>query len=307
MNDNPIIRYFFSGESINEFKEKLRENDYTGGMERLLRDSFIEGIILLFLFLAVSTITEIDFLYIIGFSLAGLLSPFLFNYFFQLYRFEQRKREKERLIPDVLLQASVFPEGTDSIQIIKYLAKENYGNLSREFNKAYSEIRKGASIERALNNLKKRCRSRVIARAMDLLIQGHNSGAEMNSVFRETAEDILETQSIIRDRNSTMVIEKYTLILAGGFIVPLVLGLIVGMITGMNFSGINELGMGMSLEQRKELLSAALLSNQVYIAEYSIIASVFIANQEGNIKKAFLYALILLPLSLLTYNLAKGL
>jgi len=223
----------------------------------------------------------------------------------QFYFDEKNKREKEKLIPDVLLQASVFPQGTSMIKIIDYLGKANYGLLSKEFEMALNEIEKGSSIEEALNNLSKRNNSSIISRAMNLLIQGHESGADMGKVFKETAEDILETQSILRERNSNTIIQKFTLLLAGGIIVPLVLGLLVKLVSGMNFSGIEEIGFGASLADRSLLLSTALLANQLYIAEFAILASIFVALQEGNPKKSILYALLLLPLSLIVYNFAK--
>ena len=108
-----------------------------------------------------------------------------------------------------------------------------------------------------------------------------------------------------KKKDEKNIIEKYTLLLASGIIVPLVLGLIVGLVQGMDFSGIEEFGIGTNVSQRKELLGTALIAIQAYIAEYSIIASVFVSNQEGNIKKAIIYALILLPLSLIVFSAAK--
>ena len=109
--------------------------------------------------------------------------------FFRFYLNEKQKREKEKLIPDALLQAGVFPSGTPLIKIIEYLSQANYGTLSNEFKKALNEIEKGSSITEALENIKKRNQSSIISRAMNLLIQGHESGADMSQTFKETAED----------------------------------------------------------------------------------------------------------------------
>jgi hypothetical protein len=48
------------------------------------------------------------------------------------------------------------------------------------------------------------------------------------------------------------------------------------------------------------------MANQIYIAEYAIIASVFLGMQENNTKKAVIYAMFLLPASFVFYFLAKG-
>jgi hypothetical protein len=175
--------------------------------------------------------------------------------------------------------------------------------MGKEFEKAFNETEKGKTIEEALKGISFRCKSEVISRSMNLLIQGNKSGCEMNKVFKEAAEDILETQSIIRERIASLFIQKYTLILAGGIIVPALLGIITGFVNEMNFMGINELGLGMNPIERKEIIESSLLGNQIYILEYALIASFFIANQEGQTKKALIYALILIPLGIACYNI----
>ncbi len=236
----------------------------------------------------------------------GIALLFIFGrYFLLLYKFEMRRRAIEAAVPDLLLQASIFPESAEAVKIIEYLSKADYGALSEEFNKALLEIRKGASIETALKNMSLRNNSRILSRALELIIQGYNSGAKMSKIFRETASDILETRSIIRERIATMTIEKYTLLLAGGIIVPLVLGLLVGLVTKLDFVSSDFLQIGMGAAERKLLLNAAMLANQLYIAEYALLASVFIANMENNIKKAVIYACILMPLSFAVYMIAQ--
>ena len=236
----------------------------------------------------------------------GIALLFIFGrYFLLLYKFEMRRRSIESAVPDLLLQASIFPESAEAAKIIEYLSKADYAALSEEFNKALLEIRKGASIETALKNMSLRNNSRILSRALELIIQGYNSGAKMSKIFREAAEDMLETRGIIRERIATMTIEKYTLLLAGGIIVPLVLGLLVGLVTKLDFVSADFLQIGMGASERKLLLDSALLANQLYIAEYSLLASFFVANMENNIKKAVIYACILMPLSFAVYMMAQ--
>jgi pilus assembly protein TadC len=231
-----------------------------------------------------------------------ILSPLILKFFYIQYLEEKTLREKEKLMPDVLLHASSFPKGISTVEIIKHLSNTKFKLISNEFKRVEREIRKGASVSEALSNFKKRNKSRIISRAINLLIQGHESGAEMSEVFRETAQNILETQGIIRERNSALTIEKYTLLFAGGIIVPLILGLLTALIQGFDFNALKELSIGLSKQNRKELLSSAMLGNQVYIIEYAIIASIFVANMENNSRKALIYSLILLPPSIISYS-----
>ena len=84
----------------------------------------------------------------------------------------------------------------------------------------------------------------------------------------------------------------------------MILGLIASMIGKMDFSFISELGLGASELQRKQLFETAILANYLYIFEYALLASVFVAWQENNSSKAVIYAIILVPLSLGAYFIA---
>ncbi len=302
-----ILNYFLGKKWIEEFGLLLNQNNYNKGINSWLRNCLIQSMALFLVSFAAMLYLNLDYLYITIFSLCIFAAPFLINYFILSYKFEQRKRAIEKLVPDLLLQASIFPKGTPMIKIIKYLSTANYASLSEEFGKALSEINKGASVEESLSNIKIRNRSRILDRAINLLIHGYRSGADMSQTFKETAEDLLETNNILRERISALVVEKYTLLFAGGIIVPFILGLLVGLVSGLDFGSLRSLEIGMSYARRKEMLSAALIANQFYIAEYSVLASLFVANQENNLKKAFIYASILLPLSLIVYNVAQRL
>ena len=61
----------------------------------------------------------------------------------------------------------------------------------------------------------------------------------------------------------------------------------------------------MPAAERIALLGAATFAGQVYIAEYVVIASVFVAFFESDMKKAAVYAAILLPLSMISYNIVQ--
>ena len=103
-----------------------------------------------------------------------------------------------------------------------------------------------------------------------------------------------------------MLINKYTLILAGGLIVPAVLGLIVGLVSGMNFDSLGEMSIGMEVVERQELLATASLATNIYLAEYALLSSFFLALQDGNKKNFWIYSLILLPTALIIFTVAKS-
>lgn len=295
------VNLFLESEKIINFENLLGIK-----LEIFIIENIKLGIIFALSVIGVLTLLEIDFFYITGISFIVLILPLILKYSLVALLFERNKRDKELIVPDLLLQASIFPKGTEITRMIKYVGDGNYGLLGDEFKTAYNEIQKGSSVEDALSGIKNRCKSRVIERAINLLIHGYKSGADMSQIFKETAEDILETNEILRERGAALIIEKYTLIFAGGIIVPVILGLLSGMVSGMNFSIIEGLELGMSAVERKEIFNAAILGTQIYIIEYAIIASLFIANQEGNMKNAVIYAVFLVPLSFAAFLIAQG-
>ncbi|MFH1256449.1 MAG: type II secretion system F family protein [Candidatus Diapherotrites archaeon] len=302
-----FLGHFFRKKELREFEALLKLNGCSKCLNAWFRENLLFGVALFLLSFGVLLSQGADDLLVAFLPLAFFFIPLAFGYFWQVYRFEQRKKGIEQLVPDVLLQASIFPKGSDFIKTIEYLSGAGYGALSIEFGKALLEIRKGAPIEEALENIKKRNRSASLDRAINLLIQGYRSGADMGKIFKEAADDLLETNALLRERVSTMVVEKYTLLFAGGLLVPAILGLLVGMVSRLDFTALSVLEIGLDAVQRKELLDAALLANKLYIAEYALLASLFVANQEGNAKKALLYALALFPLSFIAYTCAQAL
>ena len=291
-------------ELVKNFEETLKVLNYKKGLDGFLRDSVILGSLLGIGILYYALIIENNEKFA-SLSLIGFFLPLILNYFYILYLFEKRKKKIEEEIPDLLLIASSLPEKTSIEKVVHFMAEDNT-ELSQEFRLVQKDLKTGLSIEEALEKMKKRNKSLSLNRAIDLLINALRTGAEMNTVFRETAEDFMETNAILRERTANTTVEKYTLLLAGGIIVPLILGLLAGMVSGFNFSTISELGIGLTETARKEIVEASLLGNLIYIIEYALIASAFVAFQENNQKKTVLYASILTPISIVVYFLGKG-
>lgn len=287
---------------IKEFEEIIKLNNNFNNLNEFIKKTFIVSIIIFFVLLITAII--ISNYYIIIFSFIAIPAGFIVSYFIELFRFEQKKKAKEKFIADALLQAGSFPKGTSIVKIIRYLSETDYGLLSLEFKKCLNQINNGFSVEESLIEMKLRNKSKTISRALDLLIESHKVGADCSLAFKEIANDLMQTQNILAEREAVMLVQKYTILFAGAIIIPLILGLISSMTGKMDFSFIAELGLGASEVQRKQLFDTALLANYLYIFEYALLASVFVAWQENNSSKAIIYAIILVPLSLGAYFIA---
>ncbi len=236
----------------------------------------------------------------------AFFAPALAAHLLRLYSLEERKRKIEEQTPDLLLLASSLPGVSSLPKIAQFMAVGNSGPLAEEFAIARAEMAAGMPAEEALSRIGKRNSSAALTRAIGMIIAALDSGANMRLAFRETAEDFMHTQSIMRERAAATAMQKYTLLLAGGALVPFILGKLGAMVEGFSLSSVSEIGIGMPQAQRISMQSAVSLASAVYIAEFALIASAFIAMQEGRPRRAIVYALGLLPAGLLVYFLSRG-
>jgi pilus assembly protein TadC len=305
-----LVGKFVNKDKIIRFERKLcMNNSKMKNLNDFAKWCTIEGIFSMIAAMLAynqfSKAMQIDTLLIIG--AMGFLAPFALNYLFEDIKFEKRKRAKEELLSDVLLEASIFCDESSANENIKKLANQDFPLIGDDFKRAFNEINNGASPEEALTHLKELNQSKEYSRVMDIFLQGYKSGARISDILKETAEDLLEAKAIIKERQAVMLVTKYTLLLASGIIVPAILGLIIGLVTGLNFDSLGELSFGISTEQRKIIFQTAISGTTIYILEYAALSSFFLALQEGNKKNFWIYAGILIPIASATFFIAKTL
>ena len=299
--------FLFKEEKLRAFEDKLLlNNSRMKNLAGYFKWCIIEGLFLMIIGMSCgATLLMLEPEKFVLLGGAFFFAPFAVNYILQDLIFERRKRFKEGLLPDVLLEASVFCDETSLLNTIKRLAESDFPLLREDFHRAAIEINNGSSADEALQRIKELNKSKAFDRALDLMLQGYKSGAHMSSNFKEAAEDLMETQAILRERQAVMLVTKYTLLLSAGIIVPAVLGLITGLVSGLNFNAMGELSLGLSAEQRKELFDFAVLGTSIYVVEYALLSSFFLALQEGNKKQFFVYCAIIVPAALAAFTLAK--
>jgi hypothetical protein len=301
-----FINFFqtlFGKEKLNGFKNKLLLNE-SSDLTRFILICVVSGLIFLTSGMIVLFYIGLDIDRVIILGIILFFAPFFLFYLWQDILFEKRKKKKEDLLAELLLEASVFYDENSLLKNIKKMSQIDLP-FNKDFERVLREINNGSNIIDALNRMKILNQSKSIDRVIDLFLHGYESGLKMEMLLKETAQDLLENNSILKERQAVMLVTKYTLFLASGLIVPSIIGLIIGLVNGLNFGLVSNLEIGLSIEARKELFELAVLGAGIYIFEFGLMSSFFLALQENNKKQFWIYALLLIPVSFTCFFLAQ--
>ena len=232
-----------------------------------------------------------------------LTLPSLLLFFYREYEIEKRQGEIDASLPAALFQIASFPRKTPVEKIFESIAKSDFGPLSVEFAKALKQIQAGYSVKDALEAMQKRNSSALLNRTCSMLSKFYRSGADSSVAFKETAEDVYSLQEIVRETSASFSLQKYTLLIGGAFLVPVILALLYSASASLQQSFAEDV---LEMHSDPALQQAVLFGNQAYLAIFALVASVFIARSEEKPRKAVLYFAVMLPLSLLLFNLVRG-
>ncbi len=217
----------------------------------------------------------------------------------------QRSSAMDRALPDALYNASSVAGFSAFEEVLEALSRGK-GPLAAEFSRVRNDASLGRSPPDALHAAGRRNDSRSFRRVCGLLATGYAMGADMAVALREAADDISDTASAVRERAAGLAIEKWTLLLAGGVVVPFTLGMMVSLTSSLDLGALSDFGVGLGGTEKSDLHEAAVLGNEIYLAAYSLLAAFFVAHLEGKIERALPYALALVPASSIIFNLAKS-
>ena len=144
------------------------------------------------------------------------------------YLTQRRVAELDRMLPDALRQtASTLRAGIGIDAAMEDIVKSKYGPLSREFDRAVMEIRRGRALGSALLALARRSNSLLYERAFHLIVEGVERGAAVAGVLDAVSEDVREVQAIQRERRASTMQQVLFLFVVALFAAPLIAGLTV--------------------------------------------------------------------------------
>ncbi len=160
--------------------------------------------------------------FILTFIVLSLMLPFVF--------IERRVGELEESLPDALRQMSTtLRAGVSMDGAFEDVAESDYGALSEEFERTLAQVRRGRSMSGAIRAMAERSKSDLFERAFFLIVEGMERGAEIADVMEAVSEDIRETHSIQRERQSSTMQQIMFLLAAALFAAPFITGLVVSL------------------------------------------------------------------------------
>ncbi len=220
------------------------------------------------------------------------------------YKEEKRQREIDYFLPQALFQIASFPSNSPVEKIFDSIAKGDFGALSEEFELCLKQLHAGYPMEEVLKEMKKRNSSLLLQRACDLLSKFYRSGAKNSGeMFKDVAEDIYSLQEIVRETSSALALQKYTLLIGGSVLVPIVLALLFNISSSLSQGFSQEL---LDLKPDVQLQQTILFATQLYLGIFALVSSIFIARLEEKQEKALVYFAVMAPLSLVLFNLLRG-
>lgn len=271
-----------------------KKNGITGGWNAILRSSTIEGASLFLVGWCAYLMVRPEGIEPLILITMGTLFPFVANLAWHERAFNDTTRKMEHQILDALLYWSALPTTWSFERKLQELSTQTNSPLREEWELVVRQVKKGSTIPEALHGLCKGRTSLILSRAKQVLIQGYTSGTPLHDECARLAVEGMARESLRREKESSLLIEKYTLLGAGGIVVPLILGLSTGMVE--NFT--QELG---STSLNPALQLAAGWGTRGYLLIYSILASAFVGLVEGEVGKAKVYIIWLLPLNQFIY------
>lgn len=175
-------------------------------------DEFASGVLVVFvvavLLISLIALTILHFsplLIIVGALFATLVAVGLLYQYIML-KIEDRKVQVDKVLPDYLqLAAANVRAGMQLDRALWYAAKPEFGILSKEMELASKRVFGGETLDDALHKMAGRFRSRYLARTVELIKEGVESGGEVAGILEKTATDLRNLQLMQKEVSASMI------------------------------------------------------------------------------------------------------
>lgn len=143
----------------------------------------------------------------------------------------RRIAKMEEFLPDAFRQmADTLKAGGTFEYALRTVSSAEYGPLTEEIALVLRRLEEGENFSNALKNFAYNVNSRVIRRAVDIILDSIAAGASLAEILDEIADDVRATHRITRERKSSTMMQVLFMIVAGVIVAPLILGLITSIV-----------------------------------------------------------------------------
>jgi Flp pilus assembly protein TadB len=161
------------------------------------------------------------------YGVVGFLVALALMVMFPRMQADKRKGAIEDSLPDALHHMSVaIKTGLVLESVIAEIGEAGYGPLSEEFAQVILEIKRGRTLRDAFLNFALRSGSKDIVRAINLLLEGMESGGPISDVLDEVSEDMKSTKEVKQDRKTFTSQQISFLAMASLMAGPFVMGVV---------------------------------------------------------------------------------
>ena len=137
----------------------------------------------------------------------------------------------EDALPDAFKQmADTLKAGGTFEYALRTVSSAEYGPLTEEVSLVLRRLEEGENLENSLRGFAHNVNSRVLKRAVDIILDSIAAGASLADILDEIADDVRATHRIVKERKSTTLMQVLFMVTAGILISPFIFGLITAIV-----------------------------------------------------------------------------
>lgn len=212
----------FVGKNFNSIKQQLAFADIKFNPYEWVGLNIVIGVILTLGISGLIFWLTKNFIYIaIGAGLAVMAYYLLISTIVSMLS-DRRARFAEEVLPDaLLLMASNLRSGLPTDEAITLSSRPEFGFLAEKINEAGRAIATGEPFAEAFKKISKDINSQILARTVNLVIEGIESGGEIATLLEETAVDIRDNDLLQREVRSIILVYALFIFIAAVVTAPI--------------------------------------------------------------------------------------
>lgn len=218
---------------------------------------------------------------------------------------DKRKAQIEDALPDALHHMSVaIKTGLVLESVIAEIGEADYGPLSEEFAQVVLEIKRGRTLRDAFLNFAARSGSKDIIRAVNLLLEGMESGGPISDVLEEVSEDMKSTKEVKQDRKTFTSQQISFLAMASLMAGPFVMGVVGALpqIMETAMEGAGGAGQTVDMGEIYQVVDAL----TVYVVLQALSSAIMMGViMFGEFKSGFKFAIPMMIIAYAVYSVVK--